>query len=117
MLTSEDVPHRYTHFALFEAECGHTLELRAARPVEPKYLMPMTKDSCPWCEAKDLGVEIPDELQSKFRGGSLLRRSPITYDEYVEMMKTESEVEKDGPSIIDPGRRPGTTSADTPGEG
>jgi hypothetical protein len=105
MYTAEDVPHRLTHFALFEASCGCTLELRAAQAVEPKYLIPMTQDSCPWCDAKDMQVAIPDELESKFRGGSLLRRSPISYEDYAEWIKMEGTVIIDGPPEPDAPRK------------
>lgn len=104
-LSVEDLPHEHTHFALFEAECGHAVEIRGSKPIEPKYLLPMTQDDCPWCQAKEHDIELPDEIQSKFRGGATIRRSPITVAEYTEWAAIEEEVEKDGPALIDP-RRP-----------
>lgn len=95
MLTPEDVKHEYPWLALFEAECGHTVEVRGAKPIEPKYLLPMTQEECPWCQMEP--NPLPDEMRSTFRGGALVRKSPISVDDYAALCKLEEEVLKDGP--------------------
>lgn len=119
-LTEEDLPHKYSHWCAVQAECECVLELRSAKPLEPKEVLPFAHDTCAWCDAKDADIpagQMPTEMRSHYKGGVIIRRSPLTLAQIRELANVEKKVMEDGPPHTDTGRaapQPEGTGCESP---
>lgn len=98
--TEDDLPNAYPHWSAVEATCGHVIEYRCVKPLEPKLLIPQANDTCGWCDADAMNVPKdaqPIEVRNPHFGGLLIRKCPLTMAEIREWNEIEERVMADGP--------------------